>query len=105
MKTIVLVLFLCLTFLLKAQEPEKVAVALVAPKMAEQTITVGGPNAQISGFTNQAIQFAIDAVAKTGGIVKLNQGVYEIKAPVRMKSNVKLIGGGKETILKRGVGV
>ena len=105
MKAIVLLSLLSLTFLLNAQETEKLVDALVTPKMAEQVITVGGPNAQISGFTNQAIQFAIDAVAKTGGIVKLNPGIYEIKAPVRMKSNVKLIGSGKETILKRGVGV
>ncbi|HSO85680.1 MAG TPA: glycosyl hydrolase family 28-related protein, partial [Draconibacterium sp.] len=105
MKAIVLVLLLSLTFLSNAQESEKAADALVSPKIAEQVITVGGPNAQISGFTNQAIQFAIDAVSKTGGIVKLNPGVYDIKAPVRMKSNVKLIGAGKETILKRGVGV
>lgn len=105
MKAIVLLSLLSLSFLLNAQETEKVVDALVTPKMAEQVITVGGPNAQISGFTNQAIQFAIEAVAKTGGIVKLNPGIYEIKAPVRMKSNVKLIGSGKETILKRGVGV
>ena len=105
MKAIVLVLLLSLTFLLNGQEIERVADALVTPKIAEQVITVGGPNAQISGFTNQSIQFAIDAVAKTGGIVKLNQGVYEITAPVKMRSNVKLIGAGKETILKRGGGV
>jgi hypothetical protein len=105
MKAIVLLSLLSLSFLLIAQETEKVVDALVTPKMAEQVITVGGTNAQISGFTNQSIQFAIDAVAKTGGTVKLNPGTYEIKAPVRMKSNVKLIGSGKETILKRGVGV
>jgi len=105
MKAIVLVSLLSVSFLLKGQEIEKVADALVTPKIAEQVITVGGPKAQISGFTNQSIQFAIDAVAKTGGIVKLNSGVYEIKAPVKMRSNVKLIGSGKETILKRGGGV
>jgi hypothetical protein len=105
MKAIVLILFVSLSFLSNAQETEKVVDAMVSPKLAEQVITVGGPNAQVSNFTSQAIQFAIDAVAKTGGTVKLNPGVYEIKAPVRMKSNVKLIGAGKETILKRGAGV
>ena len=98
-------IIIAFSFLLKAQESLKVVDALVSPKMAEQTITVGGPNAQIQGFNNQSIQFAIDAVAKTGGTVQLNPGVYEIKAPVSMKSNVKLIGAGKETILKRGKGV
>jgi hypothetical protein len=105
MKSILMVLFISLTVLLNAQESEKTVDALVSPKIAEQVITVGGPTAQISGFTNQAIQFAIDAVSKTGGMVKLNKGVYEIKAPVRMKSNVKLIGAGEETILKRTAGV
>ena len=105
MKAIVLVLFITISFFVNAQEIEKVADALVSPKLAQQVITVGGPKAQISGFTNQSIQFAIDAVAKTGGIVKLNPGIYVLKAPIKMKSNVQLIGAGKETILKRGSGV
>ena len=105
MKSILMSLFLSLSILLTAQEPEKTVDALVTPKIAEQVITVGGQTAQIAGFNNQSIQFAIDAVAKTGGIVKLNKGVYDIKAPVRMKSNVKLIGAGEETILKRAAGV
>jgi hypothetical protein len=105
MKTIITILIISISFFSNAQEIEKVADALVSPKLAEQVITVGGVNAQISGFTNQAIQFAINEVAKTGGTVRLNSGVYEIKSPVKMKSNVKLVGAGKETILKRGVGV
>ncbi len=79
--------------------------ALVSPKIAERQITVGGPDADVAGFTNQSIQFAINAVAKTGGTVKLSPGVYKIIAPVRMKSNVNLVGSGKKTILKRGMGV
>lgn len=105
MKAIFLVLFFSLSLILTAQESDKVVDALVSPKVAEQVITVGGPNAQVAGFNNQSIQFAIDAVAKTGGTVKLNPGVYQIKAPVRMKSNVKLVGSGRETILKREKGV
>jgi len=105
MKTVTLILFVTLPFLLNAQEVKMVADALVSPKMAEQVITVGGENAEIAGYTNQSIQFAINAVAKTGGTVKLNPGTFEIKAPVQMKSNVKLVGSGRETILKRGVGV
>lgn len=105
MKTITLILFVTLPFLLNAQEVKMVADALVSPKIAEQVITVGGENAEIAGYTNQSIQFAINAVAKTGGTVKLNPGVYDIKAPVQMKSNVKLVGSGRETILKRGGGV
>lgn len=105
MKSIVCIIFVFLSIFLNAQNVQKVADALVSPRMAELVIKVGGQNADISGFTNSSIQFAIDAVAKTGGTVKLNQGVYEIKAPVRMKPNVKLIGSGSETILKKSAGV
>jgi len=99
------ILFLLLTpFLLYAQKTKN-ADALVSPRIAEKTITVGGTDADVAGFNNQSIQFAIDFVAASGGIVKLNPGLYEIVAPVRMKSNVKLIGSGKETILKRARGV
>lgn len=105
MKAIIIVLLFSLPFILNAQQSEKMVDALVSPKVAEKLITVGGSNAVVTGFNNQSIQFAIDAVAKTGGTVKLNPGVYEIKAPVRMKSNVKLIGSGRETILKREKGV
>ncbi len=105
MKAVLFVLFVNLTFLLNAQDFQNAVDALVSPKFAEQSITVGGQNADISGFTSQSIQFALDAVAKTGGTVKLNPGTYEIKAPVRMKSNVKLVGSGNETILKKSTGV
>ena len=98
--------FLVLTFpvFLIAQEVNK-ADALVSPKIAEREITVGGENADVSRFDNQSIQYAIDALEKTGGTVILNPGNYEISAPVRMKSNVKLLGSGKETVLKKSKGV
>jgi hypothetical protein len=106
MKNLIFIfLLLAGTHLLYAQTTEKTVDALVSPKIAERKITVGGNDADVCGFTNQSIQYAIDAVAKTGGTVKLNPGLFEITAPVRMKSNVKLIGSGKETVLKRGKGV
>lgn len=102
---IFIILLVAWPYLLSAQTIETTVDALVTPKIAEREITVGGPYADVCGFTNQSIQYAIDAVAKTGGTVKLNPGLFEITAPVRMKSNVKLIGSGKETVLKRGKGV
>src|SRR5690606_18889941 len=104
MKVLVFVLLVLPSFLLNAQSINIISDALVTPKTAKQIITVGGKNADIQGFTNQSIQFAIDAVAKTGGTVKLSQGIFEIKAPVKMRSNVQLVGSGSETILKRGAG-
>ncbi len=104
MKTLLLIVFLALSSLLFSQENFKVADALVTPKVSETILTVGGEAADITGFNNRSIQFAIDAVAKTGGTVKLNPGLFKIIAPVSMKSNVKLVGSGKQTVLKRGKG-
>lgn len=104
MKNLIFAVSFLIPFVISAQNIEK-ADALVSPKIAERFLTVGGNDADISGYNNQSIQFAIDAISKTGGTVKLNPGVYEIVAPVRLKSNVKLTGAGKETVLKKGKGV
>jgi hypothetical protein len=80
-------------------------IGLVDVRRAEQVITVGGPNADIPGFTSEAIQIALDAVkARGGGVVKLNPGVYEIIGPVRLSAQTSLIGSGKETILEKSPG-
>lgn len=105
MKTLFFCINLIIPIFLVAQSEITKVDALVSPKTAEKSITVGGANADVSGFNNQSIQFAVDAVAKTGGTVKLNPGLFKILAPVKMKSNIKLVGSGKETILKRGKGV
>ncbi|MBG0861048.1 MAG: right-handed parallel beta-helix repeat-containing protein [Bacteroidales bacterium] len=77
-------------------------IGLVDIKRAEQVITVGGPGADIPGFTSGAIQIALDAVgARDGGVVKLNPGVYDIIGPVRVPSNTSLIGSGGKTILRK----
>ena len=77
-------------------------IGLVDVKMAEQVITVGGPDADISAYTSEAIQLALDAVkSRGGGTVRLSSGIYEIIAPVRLPSNTSLIGAGKETILQK----
>ncbi|NQU54388.1 MAG: right-handed parallel beta-helix repeat-containing protein [Bacteroidetes bacterium] len=105
MKSIYLCLLLFTPIFLVAQSKINKVDALVTPKTIESNITVGGADADISGYNNQSIQFAVDAIAKTGGTVKLNRGFYEIIAPIRMKSYVNLIGSGKETVLKRGSGI
>jgi hypothetical protein len=95
----------CATFLVVnfcyAQTDKFVVDALVTPKTKPKTITVGGVKADISGFTNDAIQRAVDALPAEGGTVKMDVGVFKMKAPVRLPSNVKLLGSGPETILKR----
>lgn len=104
MKNVILLLMIGLPGFLSAQE-HLTADALVSPRIASREISVGGENADVSGFNNKSIQFAIDALDKTGGRVILEPGSYEITAPIRVKSNVSLIGSGQETILKRGKGV
>ena len=77
-------------------------IGLVDVNSADRIITVGGPGADIPGFTSGAIQIALDAIAtRGGGTVKLNPGVYDIIGPVRVPDNTTLSGSGKETILKK----
>jgi len=64
-------------------------------------ITVGGSNSTIQGFTNKAIQGAVDALPPKGGTVRLSAGTFQMKAPIRLKSNVELIGSGDSTLLTR----
>jgi len=104
MKKTFLLFILILPSLLTAQENKK-ADALVVPKIAPQELTVGGEDADVRGFDNQSIQFAIDAISKTGGRVVLDPGTFTISAPVRLKSGVHLTGAGPESILRRGPGV
>ncbi|MBL7699286.1 MAG: right-handed parallel beta-helix repeat-containing protein [Chitinophagaceae bacterium] len=75
--------------------------ALVKVRKKPRLITIGGATADIQGFTNESIQMGVDALPPEGGMVKLNAGVFSIKSPVRLSSNVSLIGSGRETILKR----
>jgi hypothetical protein len=77
-------------------------IGLVNIRHSEQILTVGGPEADIPGFTSQAIQIALDAVkARGGGTVKLNPGNYLILGPVRLSSNTSLIGSGNTTVLRK----
>src|SRR5512140_2687356 len=69
------------------------SIGLVKQRQAEQVIAVGGPEADLQGFTSQAIQIALDAVkSRGGGTVKLNPGVYNVIGPLRLSDNTSLIG-------------
>ena len=77
-------------------------IGLVSVKNAEQVITVGGPGADVPGYTSEAIGIALDALkARGGGIVKLNPGLFNISGPLRLSDNISLIGSGESTILKK----
>jgi parallel beta-helix repeat protein len=79
---------------------------LTLPKRDVQTITVGGANSDIPGFTSRAIQIAVDALkANNGGIVHMGAGVFEISAPIRLYSHISLVGSGETTVLHKIDGV
>ncbi|MDP3643361.1 MAG: right-handed parallel beta-helix repeat-containing protein [Bacteroidota bacterium] len=93
---------LILTFLMTNLGVFSQVIGLVDVKHAEQVITVGGPTADVTGFTSEAIMIAMDALrTRGGGVVKLNPGTFQIIGPVRLSSNTSLIGSGKSTILKK----
>lgn len=75
---------------------------LVKPRIAQQIITVGGPNADIAGYSSEAIQIAADALkTQGGGTIKLGPGTYQIMAPIRLSSFTNLIGAGPSTVLHK----
>ena len=94
---------LCLmTFLIFNSISYSQVEGLVSVKKAAVTITVGGAGADIPGFSSEAIQLAADALkSREGGVIKLNPGQYVISGPIRLYSNMSLIGSGKSTILRK----
>ncbi len=78
------------------------SIGLVDARRSQQVITVGGPDADVPGYTSGAIQIALDAVkTRGGGVIKLNPATYEMTGPVRLSDNTTLTGSGKETILHK----
>lgn len=96
-----LLFFLLIPIISTAQKNSYVVDALVYPRIPDRKISVGGPGSDIQGFNNESIQFAVDALPPDGGTIKLSSGTFLIKAPVRLKSNIRLVGDGPSTILKR----
>jgi len=64
-------------------------------------ITVGPANADIVGTDDRAIQTALDTLAhRGGGTVHVAPGTYTLRGPVRLRSNVALVGTPGETTFK-----
>lgn len=77
-------------------------IGLVDIRKARQEISVGGPDADIPGFTSDAVNLALDALkTRGGGTVKLNPGIFEITGPIRLLSNTSLTGSGESTVLRK----
>jgi hypothetical protein len=73
------------------------------PKWDQQlTITVGHANADLIGRDDKVIQAAVDYVAgKGGGTVKVLPGTYTLRAAVSLRSGIRLVGSGAESIITR----
>ncbi|MBP9002563.1 MAG: right-handed parallel beta-helix repeat-containing protein [Candidatus Hydrogenedentes bacterium] len=65
-------------------------------------ITVGGPDADIQGFTDRAIQAAVDYIAARGsGAARLTTGTFTLRNAVYLRPGVRLTGAGEATILRK----
>ena len=66
------------------------------------TVTVGQKQGDLIGTTHQVLQAAVDYVARLGGgTVKVLPGTYTLRGSVHLRSNVRLIGSGDETIFTK----
>jgi hypothetical protein len=79
---------------------EKKVEGLVTPRFSTSVISIGGPSADIGGFTSKAIQLGVDALkSRGGGVIRLNSGTYQVSGPIRLSNNITLEGTGEDTIL------
>jgi len=73
----------------------------IEPKWDERlTITVGPKDADIVGTSHKALQAAVNYVADLGGgTVKILPGEYKLRGSVWLKSNVRILGSGEDSLL------
>jgi Right handed beta helix region len=66
------------------------------------TITVGQREADVVGRDERAIQAAVDYVSRFGGgTVRILPGEYVLSNAVYLRSKVRLVGAGEETVLAK----
>ena len=66
------------------------------------TITVGQKEGDLVGSTHKVLQAAVDYVARLGGgTVKVLPGTFSLRGSVHLRSGVRLLGSGDETILTK----
>ena len=66
------------------------------------TITVGQQSGDLIGKSHKVLQAAVDYVARLGGgTVRIMPGTYVLRGSVHLRSNVRLIGSGDDTILTK----
>ena len=77
--------------------------AAIEPDWKDQlTVTVGPKDADIAGTTERALQAAVDYVAGFGGgTVRVLPGAYTVRNSVFLRSNVRLLGSGLDSVLTK----
>lgn len=66
------------------------------------TVTVGRQKADLIGSDDKVLQAAVDYVAgKGGGTVKVLPGEYMLRAAVVLRSGIRLVGSGAESVITR----
>jgi nitrous oxidase accessory protein NosD len=75
----------------------------VEPRWDERlTLTVGPSKADLMGNTDKVLQAAVDYVARLGGgTVKVLPGNYRLRNSVFLRSGVRLVGSGADSILTK----
>jgi len=72
------------------------------PAFRRETIRVGPPGADVNGFSGEAIQIAVDALAyRGGGTVELLEGTYLLLDSVRLRPDIALVGRGEVVLTRR----
>jgi hypothetical protein len=73
----------------------------IEPEWASRLeVRVGNSGADINGENQQAIQAAVDYVARLGGgTVRILKGTYRLRNAVYLQSHVRIIGEGPDTVL------
>lgn len=76
---------------------------VVEPDWSERlSVTVGQTEGDLVGTSHKVLQSAIDYVARLGGgTVQILPGTYLLRSSLHLRSNVRLIGKGNETILTK----
>ena len=71
--------------------------------MTDQThVTVGPSGADFEGQTHRALQGAVEYVAAFGGgTVEVLPGTYRMGNAVHLRSGVRLVGSGEDTVLMK----
>lgn len=75
----------------------------VEPNWQERVkVTVGPTKADLVGTSDKVIQAAVDYVARMGGgTVQVLPGTYTLRNAIWMRSNIRLLGSGLESVLTK----